>query len=40
MADDPTTHDAPTAADDDLDALPYQELRDRAFHRAEHLDAR
>jgi len=36
MADDPTTPDAPTAADDDLEALPYQELRDRAFHRAEH----
>jgi len=36
MADDPGTSDVATPSDDDLDALPYRELRDRAFHRAEH----
>jgi hypothetical protein len=35
MADDTTAAPAPEPADD-LDALPYAELRDKAFHRAEH----
>jgi hypothetical protein len=36
MADEPGAPDGPSAPTDELDSLSYQELRDRAFHRAEH----